>query len=314
MPIDAVRAKIVALLKQRRNHPKELQGFKTIRDRTSSEYGHLLDWIDICLNEIPQEFLALTNSLKESQSELQKVKEDLQRVPIQEVLKPMLGKLSTLNQKLGQLNKDVQTTDDSIRSLSYQVEVAERKLDKLLFSQQLGQAHIRRQEQVQEVRSVLSTYTNELMQAKVSALSDAIVESFNYLSHKPDRIRRVHINPETFSVTLYDTYNQPLAKEELSAGEKQIYTTALLWSLAKISGKPLPMILDTPLGRLDTIHRQLLIEHYFPYVSHQAILLSTNTEIVGDLLSLLTPYISHTFHLAYQQTEGYTIIENGYFG
>ena len=212
-----------------------------------------------------------------------------------------------------QLNKDVQTTDDSIGSLSYQIEVSERKLEKLYISQQLGQAHIRRQERVQEVRSVLSTYTNELTQAKVSALSDSIVESFNYLAHKPDRIKRVHINPETFSVTLYDTYNQPLAKEELSAGEKQIYTTALLWGLARTSGKPLPMILDTPLGRLDTSHRELLVERYFPYVSHQVILLSTDTEIDEHLLSLLKPYISHTYHLEYHKTGALTTIEEGYF-
>ena len=74
------------------------------------------------------------------------------------------------------------------------------------------------------------------------------------------------------------------------------------------------MILDTPLGRLDSSHRQLLIEYYFPYVSHQVILLSTDTEIVGHLLSLLKPHISHTFHLAYQQAEGHTTIEEGYFG
>ena len=197
--------------------------------------------------------------------------------------------------------------------MSYQIEIAERKLEKLYVSQQLAQAHIQRQEQVQEVRSVLSKYTNELTQAKLSGLSDAIVETFNYLSHKPDRIKRVHINPKTFGVTLYDTYNQPLAKEELSAGEKQIYTTALLWSLAKTSGKPLPMILDTPLGRLDTSHRELLVERYFPYVSHQVILLSTDTEIDENLHTLLKPYISHTYHLEYYKLGALTTIEEGYF-
>ena len=95
-------------------------------------------------------------------------------------------------------------------------------------------------------------------------------------------------------MTLYDTYDRPISKDELSAGEQQIYTTALLWGLARTSGKPLPMILDTPLGRLDTIHRQLLIEHYFPYVSHQTILLSTNTEIVGDpTVAVDTLYLAH---------------------
>ena len=73
------------------------------------------------------------------------------------------------------------------------------------------------------------------------------------------------------------------------------------------------MILDTPLGRLDSSHRELLIERYFPYASHQVVLLSTDTEVEGDLRVLLEPHTSHTFHLVYQQDEGVTTIEKGYF-
>ena len=165
-----------------------------------------------------------------------------------------------------------------------------------------------------DVQSVLSTYTTRLTETKILALGHAIVEGFNQLSHKPDRIKRVEIHPRTFAVTLYDTHNRPLAKEELSAGEKQIYTTALLWGLAKTSGKALPMILDTPLGRLDSDHRRLLIERYFPYVSHQVVLLSTDTEVDGHLYELLKPHVSHTFRLVYQPAEACTTIEEGYFG
>ena len=310
---NAVRAKIAALLKKRRRRPKELQRFKKIRDRSPSEYDRLLDWIDICLNEIPEEFLALTNTLKEAQLELQKVEEGLQRVPAEEVLKPMIEKLSKLNQKLGQLRKQAQDANESIHSLTYQLEIAERKREKLRYNQQLGQAHIRRQEQVHDVHSVLSEYTKKLTQAKIDTLSNAILDSFNQLSHKTNRIKHVEIDSQTFVVTLYDTNNYPLSKEELSAGEKQIYTTAVLWGLAKTSGKPLPMILDTPLGRLDTSHRELLVERYFPYVSHQVILLSTDTEIDEHLYSLLEPCISHMFHLVYHKTEAHTTIEEGYF-
>ena len=84
--------------------------------------------------------------------------------------------------------------------------------------------------------------------------------------------------------------------------------------LAKTSGKALPMILDTPLGRLDSDHRRLLIERYFPYVSHQVVLLSTDTEVDGHLYELLKPHISHTFRLVYQPAEACTTIEEGYFG
>lgn len=311
--IETVRAKIEPLLKTQLERPEILRGFKKIRDRSPSEYDRLLEWIDACLDVVPQEFCELNDALKEAQTELQEVEQFLQKVPAEEVLKPLVEKLSALNQKLGQLRKQDQDIEQSIRTLSYQLEVAERKLDKLRYTQQLGEAHIQRQERVENVQSVLSAYTAQLTRAKIATLGSAIVEGFNQFSHKPDRIRRVELNPETFAVTLYDTHNRPLLKEELSAGEKQIYTTALLWALAKTSGKALPMILDTPLGRLDSGHRQLLVERYFPYASHQVVLLSTDTEVEGDLHSLLESHISHTFHLAYQQTEGLTKIKEGYF-
>ena len=311
--IDVVRAKIAPLLKTQLERPKTLRGFKKIRDRSPSEYDRLLEWIDTCLDDVPQEFRELNETLKEAQLELQKVEQDLQRVPTEEVLRPLIEKLSALNQTLGQLRKQEQDADQSIRSLSYQLEVAERKLEKLLHTQQLGEAHLQRQKRVEDVQSVLAAYTAQLTQAKIATLGNAIVEGFNQLSHKPDRVKRVELDPQTFAVTLYDTHNRALLKEELSAGEKQIYTTALLWALAKTSGKALPMILDTPLGRLDSSHRQLFVERYFPYASHQVVLLSTDTEITGHLLPLLEPNISHTLHLAYQQAEGYTTIENGYF-
>ena len=312
--IETVRAKIEPLLKTQLERPKALQGFKKIRDRSPSEYDRLLEWIDACLDEVPQEFCELNDALKKRQTELQEVEQALQKVPAEEVLRPLVEKLSALNQKLGQLRKQYQDAEQSIRSLLYQIEAADRKLEKLHHVQQLEQAHIQRQKRVENVQSVLSAYTAQLTQAKIATLGNAIVEGFNQFSHKPDRIRRVELNPQTFAVTLYDTYNRPLSKEELSAGEKQIYTTALLWALAKTSGKVLPMILDTPLGRLDSSHRQLLVERYFPYASHQVVLLSTDTEVEGDLCSLLEPHISRTFHLAYQQTDGLTTIEEGYFG
>ena len=312
--IEIVRSKIAPLLKTQFERPARLQTFKKNRDRSVSEYNQLLTWVDACLNDVPQEFRALNDTLKEKHLEQQKVEQSLQRVPDEDILKPMIENLSLLNQSLGQLHKQEQDADRSIRSLNYQLAETERKLQKLYNTEQLRKSNIQRQKRVEDVQSVLSIYTTELTQTKIVTLGNAIVEGFNQLSHKPDRIKRVDIDPRTFAVTLYDTDNQPLSKEELSAGEKQIYSTALLWGLAKTSGKVLPMILDTPLGRLDSNHRQLLIERYFPYASHQVILLSTDTEIDKSFLSLLEPHLSHTLHLVYQQTEACTTIEDGYFG
>ena len=311
--IETVQAKITPLLKTQLERPKALHGFTKIRDRSPAEYNRLLEWINVCLNDVSQEFRELNADLKVAQLELQKVEDALRKVPSEDALKPLIEKLSALNQTLGQLRKQEQDADQSIRSLTYQLDVAERKLDKLRYTQQLGEAHIQRQKRVEDVQSVLTAYTIQLTQTKIETLGEALVEAFNQLSHKPDRIKRVELDPRTFAVTLYDTQNRALLKTELSAGEKQIYTTALLWALTKTSGKTLPMILDTPLGRLDSSHRRLLIERYFPSASHQVILLSTDTEVEESLLSRLEPHISRMFRLVYQQAEGCTTIKEGYF-
>ena len=311
--ISEIQNKVASLLTKQLEYPKELRGLKKIRERSSAEYDCIPGWIDACLNKVPQEFKEVNGALEIARSELKKIENALQKAPPEDVLKPIIENLSELNKTLGQLQEQKQNIDETIYLLTDQVEKAEQKRDMLYHTQQQRQAHIQRPKQVENVQTVLAEYTAQLTQAKMITLSNAIVEGFNQLSHKPDRIKRVELDPQTFAVTLYDTYNRSISKDELSAGEQQIYTTALLWGLAKTSGKPLPMILDTPLGRLDSNHRQLLIEHYFPYVSHQVVLLSTDTEIVNHLLSLLKPHISHAFHLAYRQTEGHTTIEEGLF-
>ena len=308
-----IQSRVASLLTKKLECPEELHGFKKIRDRSTSEYDCILEWIDASINTVPQEFRELNGALKDAQLELHRVEIALQKVPPEDVLKPMIEDLSELNKTLGKLQKQEQNADEDIHLLKGQIAEAEQKQDMLYQTQQQRQAHIQRPKRVEDVQSVLTAYTTQLTQAKIATLSNAIAEGFNLLSHKQEQIKRAELDPQTFAVTLYDTHNRSLLKEELSAGEKQIYTTALLWGLAKTSGKALPMILDTPLGRLDSSHRQLLVERYFPYASHQVVLLSTDTEITGHLLPLLEPNISHTLHLVYQQAEGCTTIEDGYF-
>ena len=224
--ISEIQNKIASLLTEQLECPEELRGFKKIRERSPIEYDCILEWIDTCLNRVPQEFRELNSALEIVQSELKKVESTLQKVPPEDVLKPIIEDLSDLNKKLGQLQIQEQNTEETICSLKDQIEKAEQKRDMLYRTQQLRQAHIKRPKQVEDVQTVLAEYTAQLTQAKIVTLSNAIVEGFNQLSHKPDRIKRVELDSQTFAVTLYDTSDRSISKDELSAGEQQIYTTA----------------------------------------------------------------------------------------
>ena len=131
---------------------------------------------------------------------------------------------------------------------------------------------------VTKVQATLKIFREKLTLRKLNKLEEEVKNCFLYLLHKSDLVHRIAIDAQTFSISLYDLKGKPVPKNRLSAGEKQLLAIAFLWGLAKVSGKRLPVAIDTPLGRLDSSHRNNLVERYFPAASHQVILLSTDTE------------------------------------
>ena len=126
-------------------------------------------------------------------------------------------------------------------------------------------------------------------------------------------VEQIHIDPETFAVTIFDDAGLAIAKRRLSEGEKQIFAIAVLWGLGRASARSLPAIIDTPMARLDVKHRNHLVQRYFPNASHQVIILSTDTEVDRRYYDELAPYIARAYHLSYDETEKRTVAEEGYF-
>ena len=160
------------------------------------------------------------------------------------------------------------------------------------------------------VQNTLQLFKERLTLKKLNKLEGEVTECFRYLLHKSDLVHRVAIDTHDFSLSLYDPQGETVPKHRLSAGEKQLLSIAFLWGLARVSGRNLPIAIDTPLGRLDSSHRNNLVERYFPTASHQVILLSTDTEIRQDELQQLTEQdaIAHTYLLEYNPSERKTTI------
>ena len=163
-----------------------------------------------------------------------------------------------------------------------------------------------------KVQGVLRTYEQELTMARVDRLAESITECYKELAHKDSLVSRVGVDPGTLAITLYDGRGDVVYRPFLSAGEKQIFAIAFLWGLGRASGREIPIIVDTPLARLDAEHRSRLITRYFPNASNQVILLSTDSEIAGTELEVLRPYIAKALHLSFDPVQGQSTIEEGY--
>ena len=168
---------------------------------------------------------------------------------------------------------------------------------------------------VGKVKKTLQLFKEKLTLKKLNKLEAEVKECFRYLLHKSDLVQQVAIETETFRISLYDPQGRLVPKHRLSAGEKQLLAISFLWGLARVSGRNLPIAIDTPLGRLDSSHRNNLVERYFPSASHQVILLSTDTEIGKKEVTMLrdTKAIAHEYLLKYDRHERQTTVENGYF-
>lgn len=138
--------------------------------------------------------------------------------------------------------------------------------------------------------------------AKIDRLSQLVTDSFRYLLRKKSLVERVIIDPGDFSITLVDTAGNTVPKDRLSEGEKQIFAISVLWGLSQASARPLPAIIDTPMGRLDAEHRNQLVERYFPHASHQVIILSTDTEIECEYFERLQKHIARAYHIVRSKT------------
>jgi DNA sulfur modification protein DndD len=166
-----------------------------------------------------------------------------------------------------------------------------------------------------KAQKTLQLFRERLTLKKLNKLEGEVTECFRYLLHKSDLIHRVAIDTHNFSLSLYDPNGQSVPKHRLSAGEKQLLAISFLWGLARVSGRNLPVAIDTPLGRLDSSHRNNLVERYFPTASYQVILLSTDTEIGKTEVEQLREQnaIAREYLLKYDPDKRQTSVIEGYF-
>ena len=224
-----------------------------------------------------------------------------------------LDELLHKERKLGELDLILNQREEVVRKINWDVVTAERNLK--AASEAVAEFALQNHKNSLAAKGIkaLIEFETALLEQKINQVRHNFVEIFNSLLRKRNFITDLQIDPKNFNTRLIKTNGKIVEKSALSAGEKQIYAIAMLWSLAKTSGRHLPMIVDTPLGRLDREHRDNLMKFYFPHVSHQVIILSTDTEIDDLYVNQLDEFISESYLLEYNHELSSTQALPGYF-
>lgn len=161
---------------------------------------------------------------------------------------------------------------------------------------------------------VLQEFKVRLQREKVAKLSSTATNCFRELVEKDSLVSKIKINPTSLDVTILDLDGNELLKSQLSAGEQQMFAVAIVWALALTSGYKAPVIIDTPMARLDSSHRANFVTKYLPAASSQVMVLSTDEEVYGRYLDLIRDNVVDYYTLLYREEEQCTSIVHGYFG
>lgn len=206
-----------------------------------------------------------------------------------EVTAPQLeekrARIAALNIRVRVLSEENGEKSSFIASRNADLEQKRKELGRLTGQLDQSARPARLAKRAEEVALMLDDLAADAWPIQAQAIASAMTLAVTAMAHRDDYLRRVEITNDG-QVMLLAPNGRNLREFDLSAGEKQIFTQALFWAIAHVSGRVFPLVIDTPLGRLDQEHRLNVLRHLVQR-DGQVVLISTNTEVVGPYLDAI---------------------------
>lgn len=312
--LNSIKGQIIAILK------KEGSTFvEPILSLTEDEE----DKLQLLISKIEGEYKSGLEPLLENQEKLNKelsivIKQrDELEIPgeVKEAYEELNKKKNELNQILGKTRQQFIDTEEEIFRLTEQEERQGKELDTLIASFEGTENQAQRFQRYGQLITAIEEYTEILKKSKLEDLEKYIFDMYKRLSSKRDLLDSISIDKDTYEITIWDNHKERINKRQMAAGEKEVFAISLLWGLAQSTELRLPVIIDTPLARLDSSHREQIVKQYFPFAGDQVILLSTDEEIGpnGKYYKLLEPHIEKQMTIRFDKNLECSTVEEDYF-
>ena len=196
----------------------------------------------------------------------------------------------------GDKEREIKQIEDANRSIENELKKLERDILHQEKQVKLSGVAKNKLDLALQLKSFFKQYKDELkrdrreqIESKLNIFAKRLITSHHQVDHiKVD---------DDFSLHPLDKNKESIGINSLASGIRQLIATALLWALKDVSGKIVPLVIDTPLGRIDREHQENLLKHYYPSVGKQVIILPTDSELSEEKYNLLKPHICQEFML-----------------
>ncbi|MGA6840596.1 DNA sulfur modification protein DndD [Priestia megaterium] len=283
--------------------------FQEVHDISNNDYNYLIN----LTSKDKSQVVNLINKIEKLQQELNKLEFDIRNAPEAVNIEEENKRIDLLVEKSGEINTKFKALNRRLNNVSEERANLLNNLSRMSSQDENLEELQRRYIQVESIIKVMEQYVSELTKMKATFIKEEFSKMLRQLFRKQDEFGKIEFDINTYTVRLYNDRMQEISIQDRSAGEMQMIASALIWALTKASDLSLPMVIDTPLGRLDSYHRNHLINHYYKELSEQVIILSTDTEITQEYITLMEKNSYKQYMLDYDENKKYTVIRDGYF-
>jgi DNA sulfur modification protein DndD len=265
-----------------------------------------------------EEFNEIKVKLSDLNKTLSKVDADLE----DELILEYSSKKETADYNITEKNRQIGENNQQITKLRSDIVRLNQQLVTLVKKVDINEQNKLKIQKSNQYIDVLNQFLEEQKNKHKDSLEETILSELKILMHKlnsePNQAKFIEdvkvtilASGQGMKITLFDQDDNEIRKESLSSGEKQIYISCLIKAILKESVKNLPIFIDTPLGRLDEEHRDSITKKYYPALSEQVVLFSTNSEITPKRFKEISGNISKSYLLFNDGVN--TNLKSGYF-
>lgn len=252
--------------------------------------------------------------LREARADLDRAEQHIGQIPAEEQISEILQRLQEYSMAASAAEmhfSDVTQQIEEVRSQLNHIQVRmNAALGRLGTDFRDHELEAKSLEASARAKKALIVFKERLLASKAQWLSEMITAEFRGLLRKRNLIAKVVIDPSTYRVSIKNGKHEELPMDRLSAGERQLLAISVLSALIKERKGRFPVVVDTPLARLDQQHRSALIKRFFATVSHQVVVLSTDQEVDGLAYDALKSYTSAEYSFDFDDVAGRTVIHN----
>lgn len=314
--LDVLEKVLVILSDEMTTHVSEREG---LQYQAISATGMMLfkKLIAETFQTLPQKVQTMTSRVNTQEAELLSLDAHLEATDEKTLAMRLYEALKEVEREKAIADEELRRQNEQVESLRKQKDILLNKRIQLIKAitekENKNDNNTRIIKYAAMSMEVLGEFKTRLQAEKVARLSSTVTECFKKLVEKDTLVSRIEIDPISLDVTIYDFDGNELLKNQLSAGEQQMFAVSIVWALALTSGYKAPVVIDTPMARLDSSNRANFVTNYLPAASSQVLVLSTDEEIHGRYHDMIRDNIVDYYTLLYREEEQCTSIIHGYF-